>query len=246
MLEDLPAKLVSEIVLPLAPRQRETYDRAERDVIVELRELGSRVTIEHVFALVGRLRQIRNVCPRSGESSKLTDLRDRIATLAAEGHEALVFTRFANAAYGARAIAARLGPGSLVYTGDLGQGERERVLTRFREDPAAPVLILSLGAGGQGLNLQAASYVFHVDRWWNPAVERQAEARSHRMGQARAVHVYTYTSERTLEERVARILRAKQQLFDELVDDLSLDLDASVGAGLTEAELLGLFGVGVG
>jgi SNF2 family DNA or RNA helicase len=241
VLDDLPEKLVSEIVLPLSPRQRESYERAERDGIVELRGLGQQVTIEHVFNLVLRLRQICNVCPRSGESSKLTDLRERIAVLAAEGHKALVFTQFTNAAYGARAIAARLGPDALVYTGDMGQTERERVLTRFREDPEAPVLILSLGAGGQGLNLQAASYVFHFDRWWNPAVERQAEARSHRIGQQRAVNVYTYTSERTIEERITQILRGKQRLFDELVEDVSIDPAES--PDLTSADLLALFGL---
>jgi SNF2 family DNA or RNA helicase len=241
VLDDLPEKLVSEIVLPLAPRQRETYDRAEREGIMELRDLGQQITIEHVFNLVLRLRQICNVCPRSGESSKLTDLRERIGVLAAEGHKALVFTQFTNAAYGARAIAARLGPDALVYTGDMGQNERERVLARFREDPDAPVLILSLGAGGQGLNLQAASYVFHFDRWWNPAVERQAEARSHRIGQARAVNVYTYTGERTIEERIGHILRGKQRLFDELVEDVSID--PTEGASLTNEDLLGLFGL---
>src|SRR5256885_1185587 len=80
----------------------------------------------------------------------------------------------------ARALA-RFAP--LLYTGDLAQAERERVLERFRRDarhPAQhPALIVSLRAGGQGLNLQEASYVFHFDRWWNPAVEQQAEARAH-------------------------------------------------------------------
>src|SRR5205823_5800736 len=140
-----------------------------------------------------------NFDPATGASSKLDDLRERVATLAAEGHKALVFTQFANAEYGARAIAARLGVPALAYTGDLTMAAREEVLRRFRADPAQRALVLSLRAGGQGLNLQEASYVFHFDRWWNPAVEDQAEARSHRLGQLVPVNVYTYTCSHTIE-----------------------------------------------
>jgi Restriction endonuclease/Helicase conserved C-terminal domain len=99
------------------------------------------------------------------------------------------------------------------------------------------VLILSLRAGGQGLNLQDASYVFHFDRWWNPAVEQQAEARSHRMGQRYPVHVYTYISENTIEERIEQVLKEKQLLFDAIVDDATLDLSTR----LSSDELFGLF-----
>ena len=84
-------------------------------------------------------------------------------------------------------------------------------------DASRKVLVLSLRAGGQGLNLQDASYVFHFDRWWNPAVEHQAEDRTHRLGQISPVHVYKYTSENTIEERIEQILHKKQLLFDELV-----------------------------
>jgi hypothetical protein len=127
----------------------------------------------------------------------------------------------------------------LLYTGDLSLREREAVLQEFRSHPAHVILVLSLRAGGQGLNLQQASYVFHFDRWWNPAVERQAEARSHRLGQALPVNVYTYTCEGTIEERIDGLLRDKQVLFDELVDGVSLDLRAA----LSGEDLFGLFGL---
>ena len=94
-------------------------------------------------------------------------------------------------------------------------------------------------AGGQGLNLQNASYVFHFDRWWNPAVERQAEDRAHRLGQTFPVHVYRYILEGTIEERIDHVLREKQILFDELVDGVSIDLKSA----LTSEELFGLFGL---
>jgi hypothetical protein len=94
-------------------------------------------------------------------------------------------------------------------------------------------------AGGQGLNLQEASYVFHFDRWWNPAVEHQAEDRSHRLGQTLPVTVYKYICEETIEERIDGILREKQALFDQLVDDVSIDLEKH----LTADDLFGLFGL---
>ena len=99
--------------------------------------------------------------------------------------------------------------------------------------------MVSLRAGGVGLNLQEASYVFHLDRWWNPAVERQAEDRSHRFGQTVPVHVFKYSCVNTIEERIDRILERKQELFDELVDDVSINLSSV----LTARELFGLFGL---
>ena len=99
--------------------------------------------------------------------------------------------------------------------------------------------MLSLRAGGQGLNLQEASYVFHFDRWWNPAVENQAEDRSHRLGQLSPVTVYKYVCSETIEERIDAILQRKQALFDQLVDDVSIDLQQT----LTADELFGLFGL---
>ena len=90
-----------------------------------------------------------------------------------------------------------------------------------------------------GLNLQEASYVVHLDRWWNPAVERQAEDRSHRYGQTSPVHVFKYSCIGTIEERIDQILEQKQELFDELVDDVSIDLAKSLSAG----QLFGLFGL---
>ena len=89
------------------------------------------------------------------------------------------------------------------------------------------------------MNLQDASYVFHFDRWWNPAVEHQAEGRAHRLGQTFPVNVYKYIVEETIEERIEKILSEKQHLFDEMVDSVSIDLKSK----LTSDELFGLFGL---
>lgn len=240
VLTQLPPKQVIEIQLELPPGQRATYDRAEREGVLELSAKGETLRIQHVLELIMRLKQVCNFDPSTGESAKLTEIEERLDTLVAEGHRALLFSQYTSDVFGVEAIAERLARFQpLTYTGSLSSGSRDRVIQAFKSGDRHKALVLSLMAGGVGLNLQEASYVFHVDRWWNPASERQAEDRSHRMGQTVPVTVFKYTCQNTIEERIQEILSAKQQLFDELVDDVSVDL----GARLTAEEVFGLFGL---
>jgi len=240
VLPQLPPKITSQIRLELTGAQRQSYDRAEQKGIFHLRELGINVRVRHVLDLILRLKQICNFCPVSGQSAKLLDLRGRLSTLVAEGHRALVFSQFTGHVHGIDAILPHLSAyDPLVYTGAMSFRQREEVIGEFKRTEDRKVLLLSVRAGGLGLNLQEASYVFHFDRWWNPAVEHQAEDRSHRLGQALPVHVYTYTCEGTIEQRIDEILRHKQWLFDEVVDPVSIDLRSA----LTDEELFGLFGL---
>jgi SNF2 family DNA or RNA helicase len=187
-----------------------------------------------------KLKQICNICPESGESVKLDDLSERVQTLTAEGHRALVFSQFTDDLFGVRAIASRLAAyRPLTYTGAMTQAERQNMIALFKNDVRCRLFIISLKAGGLGLNLQDASYVVHFDRWWNPAVERQAEDRSHRLGQQLPVTVYSYICVGTIEDRIEEILVQKQRLFDTLIDNVSLDLDKLLSAD----ELFGLFGL---
>ncbi len=240
VLPQLPPKTVSEITLQLAESQRASYSDAEQRGVLRLKELGKTVRIEHVLELIQRLKQICNFCPQTGQSAKLNDVTERLSTLVSEGHRALVFSQYTDANYGVAAIERRLADlRPLAFTGALDAVERDRVIQAFKTRPEHKVLLLSLRAGGQGLNLQEASYVFHFDRWWNPAIENQAEDRSHRLGQLSPVTVYKYICEDTIEERIDNILRQKQALFDQLVDDVSIDLQQH----LTGDELFGLFGL---
>lgn len=240
VLPHLPPKIISQIVLPLDGSQLKSYERAEKEGIIQLRERGETVRIENVLELILRLKQICNFCPTSGQSAKLQDISERLRTLESEGHRALIFSQFTDEKYGASAIVAKLQwLQPLLYTGELSPSEKEFTINEFKRNISHKALVLSLRAGGQGLNLQDASYVFHFDRWWNPAVERQAEDRAHRLGQTYPVHVYKYLIESTIEERIDNILREKQLLFDELVDDVSIDLKSL----LSREELFGLFGL---
>ena len=240
VLDDLPPKLVTKLTLDLHPRQRASYKKAEEEGIIYLKSLGAEVRVRHILELITRLKQICNADPKTGESSKLDDIKNRLEQLTAQGHRSLLFSQYTNDISGVGAAVSCLREfNPLRLTGDTPQSERAAIIERFKRDDKHKVLALSLRAGGLGLNLQEASYVFHLDRWWNPAVERQAEDRSHRMGQTVKVNVIKYSCAGTIEERIDQILERKQGLFDHLVDDVSLDLSAR----MSREELLGLFGL---
>ena len=240
VLEDLPPKQVTTVPIDLNPRQRNRYEKAERDGIVYLRSLGVEVGVRHVLELITRLKQICNADPETGESSKLSDIKDRLEQLTAQGHKALLFSQFVHDTFGVAAAAKCLKDfNPLTITGDMSQQERVQVIECFKTRNEHKVLIMSLRVGGLGLNLQEASYVFHLDRWWNPAMEIQAEARSHRYGQTVKVNVIKYSCSGTIEQRIDEILERKQALFDQLIDDVSLDLSTR----MNRDELFGLFGL---
>ncbi len=191
VLPELPPKTVFEIAPELLPVQRAAYDIALREGLVWLRSLGAELRVTHVLELILRLKQICNACPRTGASAKLEDLDRRLGEVVATGEKALVFSQFVAEPFGAEAIARtlkRFNP--LLLTGRMSPAARDDALALFAADPDRHVLVSSLRAGGVGLNLTAASVVFHFDRWWNPAVETQAEDRAHRIGQTRPVQVF--------------------------------------------------------
>jgi SNF2 family DNA or RNA helicase len=143
--------------------------------------------------------------------------------VAANGERALVFSQFTAEPFGVRRLERELADyHPLVLAGDVIPEARGAIVEEFQRNRDNKLLLLSLRAGGVGLNLTTASYVFHFDRWWNPAVEAQAEDRTHRIGQQKPVHVYSYLCAETVEERIATILARKRQLFSDIVDGVSL------------------------
>lgn len=227
VLTELPPKTLTDLLLDMTPEQRRSYERAENEGLVFLRELGSNVTIANVLELILRLKQLCNFEPEMGASAKMADLEERLDALAETGQRALVFSQFADEHFGAAAIARRLERfRPILYTGRIPLPERDAAVSRFLRDRTRRLMVLSLRAGGQGLNLQSASYVFHFDRWWNPAVEDQATDRSHRLGQREPVHVYAYTIENSIEERIREILLKKRELFERVVEGVGIDVHA--------------------
>ncbi|MBL8828489.1 MAG: SWF/SNF helicase family protein, partial [Planctomycetaceae bacterium] len=118
--------------------------------------------------------------------------------------------------------------------------KRDPILQEFKESKDRPVLLISYGAGGVGLNLQFSEYVFLFDRWWNPAIEDQAVNRAHRIGAAGPVTVTRFLAVNSIEERINQILAEKREIFDSIFND-SLVGEAPQKSGLTQAEIFGLF-----
>ncbi|MBI1901106.1 MAG: DEAD/DEAH box helicase [Planctomycetia bacterium] len=235
VLSDMPPKLERDVEVELSPEQRETYRLAEEEGVLRLTELGPSITIQHVFELVLRLKQICNFDPATGESAKLERLLADLEEVATSGRKALVFSQWVSTLLALRAHLEPLGP--LEYHGRIPSSKREEVIRRFRDDPSRHVLLISYGAGGVGLNLQCAGYVFLFDRWWNPAVEDQAINRAHRIGISGPVTVSRYLSPDTIEQRIDEVLSEKRQLFETIFQGDAARRDL----GLTQEEIFGLF-----
>jgi SNF2 family DNA or RNA helicase len=237
VLSDMPPKVMRDLEVELTPAQRAAYARAEDDGIVHLNELGDTITVQHVFQLVMRLKQICNFDPLTGESAKLEQLLTDMEEVADSGRKAIVFSQWVEPL---EVLAKALDRyGALQYHGKIPQNQRTSVLDRFKADPDAHVLLMSYGTGSVGLNLQFTNYVFLFDRWWNPAVEDQAINRAHRVGQKHPVTVTRFLSGDTIEQRIADILEAKRKVFN----DLLAQADKPSALGLSEDEIFGLFDI---
>ena len=235
VMTDLPPKLYRDAVLDLSPEQAASYGSAENDGVVRLNGMGHSMTIQHVFELILRLKQICNFDPRSGDSSKLNRLQADLEEVADSGKKAIVFSQWVKTLRTLKDKLTRFGP--VEYHGQISPREREGVIDRFREDPNCHVILMSYGAGSVGLNLQFCEYVFLFDRWWNPAVEDQAINRAHRIGAAGPVTVTRFVSYGTIEERIDQILTHKRELFETILADSS----SPRSLGLSQEEIFGLF-----
>jgi SNF2 family DNA or RNA helicase len=212
VLTDLPPKMFRDADLDLSPSQAEAYQLAEDDGVIRLREMKELVTIQHVFELVLRLKQICNFDPVSGESSKFERLEADLEECAASGRKAIVFSQWVETILELKSRLARFSPEE--FHGQVPPRRRDAAIERFRSDKACSVMLMSYGAGSVGLNLQFASYVFLFDRWWNPAVEDQAINRAHRIGATGPVTITRFLTLGTIEERINQILEEKRELFD--------------------------------
>ena len=192
----------------LAPEERAEYEAALADFRASDRRQGD------VFALITRLKLICDGTS-GGKFARLTEL---VETIFASGESALVFTQYAKVGAALKsALEARFGRRVQFLHGGLSVKEREREIAAFNRGKGSSLFILSLKAGGFGLNLVKAAHVIHYDRWWNPAVENQATDRAHRIGQTKTVFVHLMITEGTLEERVDDILQSKSALAGSLI-----------------------------
>jgi SNF2 family DNA or RNA helicase len=153
-----------------------------------------------------------------GRSDKLERLEEILSEALAEGDKALCFTQFAEFGHQLRAhLQERLGQEVLFLHGGTPKAARDQMVDRFQSPDGPPLFVLSLKAGGTGLNLTAANHVIHFDRWWNPAVEDQATDRAFRIGQSKNVQVRKLTCVGTLEERIDQLIAQKRDLAEQIV-----------------------------
>jgi SNF2 family DNA or RNA helicase len=236
---DMPPRIYRDAFPELTPEQREAYALAEKEGVVHLNELGDTITVQHVFELVMRLKQICNFDPRTGKSAKLERLQADLAEVAESGRKAIVFSQWVEPLETLAEALREFGP--LLYHGKVPQRDREPTLDLFKRDPRRHVLLMSYGTGSVGLNLQFTNYVFLFDRWWNPAVEDQAINRAHRLGQKEPVFVTRFVTPNTIEGRIAEVLEKKRELFNELIGQNG----PPPSLGLTEEDVFGLFDIRV-
>jgi len=234
---DMPPKLIRDINLELTAPQKEAYELAEKDGIIRLNALGETLTVQHVFQLVMRLKQICNFDPLTGSSAKLEQLLADMEEVAENGRKAIIFSQWVEPL---EVLAKALEPfGPLQFHGKIPGKDRPRVLDQFKADPSKHVILMSYGTGSVGLNLQFTNYVFLFDRWWNPAIEDQAINRAHRIGQKDTVTVTRFVMENTIEKRIAEVLDRKRRLFNEVLEQN----EPPSAMGLTQDEIYDLFDI---
>jgi SNF2 family DNA or RNA helicase len=237
---ELPEKIEQTIYCEMGPEQQRLYDemrdhyRASLLGIIESSGLGrSKI---HVLEALLRLRQAAchpALLDRAGQeasSAKLDVLCPHIEELLDEGHKVLVFSQFTSMLAIVRKHFDRLG---ITYEYLDGQTrDRKSRVEHFQNDPECGTFLISLKAGGLGLNLTAADYVFLLDPWWNPAVETQAIDRAHRVGQERRVFAYRLICKGTVEEKIAELQDKKRNLADAILQE-----NSSVMKDLTREDL---------
>jgi SNF2 family DNA or RNA helicase len=238
---DLPDKMEMKVFCNLTREQATLYaavvKEATEDIGAATEEIERR---GRVLAALTRLKQVCNHpaqfladhSPLPGRSGKLARLTEMLEEVLEVGERSLVFTQFAVMGGMLRKhLQETFGREVLFLHGGVPRGQRDRMVRRFQEqDDSPPIFVLSLKAGGTGLNLQRASHVFHFDRWWNPAVEDQATDRAFRIGQTRRVQVHKLVCAGTLEERIDEMIASKRGLAARVVGqgegwltELSLD-----------------------
>lgn len=227
VIADLPAKTEVRAFCYLTRAQAALYQQAVADLKTELERAEGMKRRGAVLASLMRLKQICNhpsqwlgdASWREADSGKLARLREIAEVIAAKQEKVLVFTQFREmTAPLASFLESIFGRAGLILHGETAVGKRQPLVRRFQEDERVPFFVLSLKAGGSGLNLTAASHVVHFDRWWNPAVENQATDRAFRIGQTKNVLVHKFVCRGTVEERIDQLIDSKRQLSQDLLE----------------------------
>jgi SNF2 family DNA or RNA helicase len=219
----------------LSPEQKKLYNKTVEASLDAIARAPLGQSHGQVLALLTKLKQICNhpalalkeeadaaahsATGFASRSAKVQRLEEILEEVIEAGDRALLFTQFAEWGHLLKAYLERKWRQEVPFLyGSTSKTERQAMVDRFQDDPRGPQLfLLSLKAGGVGLNLTRASHVFHIDRWWNPAVENQATDRAYRIGQQNRVMVHKFITSGSVEEKIDRMIREKSKLASEIV-----------------------------
>jgi superfamily II DNA or RNA helicase len=226
IISDLPDKQEMKVWCNLTQEQASLYEATVKDMLEKINASDGITRRGLVLATMAKLKQVCNHPAHllgdgsrlDGRSGKLARLEELCEEITAEGDKALCFTQYAE--FGRMLLpylTARIGCQVLFLHGGTSKKQRDAMVARFQESDEPVLFLLSLKAGGTGLNLTAANHVIHVDRWWNPAVEDQATDRAFRIGQRRDVQVRKFVCVGTLEERIDAMIEQKKALAEQIV-----------------------------
>lgn len=229
IINDLPEKQEMTVFCGLSTQQAQLYQQLVDNSLTEIEE---KTGIQRKGLILNLLLKLKQICNHPAHflkkksletaqnSGKLLRLEEMLEEVVEEGDRALIFTQFSE--WGKLLqpyLQAKFSQDILFLYGATRREKRQEMIDRFQNDPnGPPIFILSLKAGGTGLNLTRANHVFHIDRWWNPAVENQATDRAFRLGQTRNVQVHKFVCTGTLEEKINDMLESKQKLAEQTVD----------------------------
>lgn len=227
IISDLPEKMEMKTYCKLTREQAKLYEDVVKGCFVDLEGRSSMERRGLILATISRLKQVCNhpaqvlkeredLGGRSGKLSRLTEMLEEVLEA---GEKALIFSQFAEMGeILAMHCEQEFGRKVSFLHGGTPRLERERMIADFEKPDGAQLFVLSLKAGGTGLNLIAANHVFHYDRWWNPAVENQATDRAFRIGQTKTVQVHKFICMGTLEERIDQMVEEKRELAEKVVE----------------------------
>ena len=248
VIHDLPEKTEVKAYCPLSRRQAALYQDSVKELASRL-EKTEKDGIDRRGMILSFLMRFKQICNHPSQwlgddewaerdSGKLSRLREIGETIASRQEKVLVFTQFREITSSLAAFLESVfeRPG-LVLHGGTEVKQRQLLVRKFQDDDRVPFFVLSLKAGGSGLNLTAASHVIHFDRWWNPAVEDQATDRAFRIGQARNVLVHKFVCRGTLEEKIDTLIESKQRMTTEVLEGSGTDM---LITEMTNEELLSL------
>ena len=230
VISDLPDKTELTAWCHLSPAQAALYQKAVKELSAALDEAKAGSGIARKGLVLSYLMRFKQICNHpsqwlgdaawsADDSGKFARLRELAEVVAAKQEKLLVFTQFRETTQPLAAfLGAIFGRAGLVLHGGTPVAKRRELVKQFQDDELTPFFVLSLKAGGAGLNLTAASHVIHFDRWWNPAVENQATDRAFRIGQKRNVLVHKFTCRGTVEDRIDQLIESKKQLVKDVLE----------------------------